>query len=80
MRSDEELAQSRSHLESVDKFVKGNELPLELQNEIKHYSTNHASGSSSLKASTLLDGLSYALRVEVANGEPWALGLEHWRN
>lgn len=73
MRSDEELAQSRSHLESVDKFVKGNALPLELQNEIKHYSTNNPPGSSSLKSSALLDGLSYALRVEIANGTLLAL-------
>jgi len=66
MRSDEDLAQSRSHLEGVDAFVKSNALPKELQDEIKEYSVQQ-SLTQSLKASTLLDGLSYALKVDVAN-------------
>ena len=66
MRADEDLAQSRSHLEGVDAFVKSNALPGDLQDEIRDYSVQQ-SQNTTMKAHTLLDVLSYALRVDVAN-------------
>jgi CRP-like cAMP-binding protein len=65
MRSDEHVAHSRSKLEAVDHFVKGNNLPKELQQEIRHHHLI-SQATPSINQHEVLGSLSYALKVEVA--------------
>lgn len=68
MGTDKKLMMARQELEAVDQFVRGNNLPDKLQQEIKlHFRASSAQGANTVDQESLLDGMSHSLKVEVAS-------------